>query len=241
MREVKILRHAARSRRFGAAWIGLYQHMAGVFASTRVFVVVGALTFSCAYAAAAPAQVTFDIPAQPLRQALEQYDTATGISVLYASDLAQGRSSSAVRGRYAPDVALRLMIEGTGLAAQAVNDRAFVLRAAVTAVPNVAPQAFRPSAYDALLQRRVYEALCVNADSAMGNYRIALALHIDTLGRIGEARLLDTTGDPRRDASIVETLQGVMVGSPPADTVRPFVILIVPHPGAAGLPCTQAP
>ena len=96
----------------------------------------GALAAPSAARAVAPsdARQGFDIPAQDLRAALEAFDTATGISVLYGSDLAAGRRSSALRGRYAPDAALRLLLEGTGLIAQAVGDKAFVLRPAPSAI-----------------------------------------------------------------------------------------------------------
>ena len=71
----------------------------------------GALAAPSAARAVAPsdARQGFDIPAQDLRAALEAFDTATGISVLYGSDLAAGRRSSALRalcaGRGAASVA----------------------------------------------------------------------------------------------------------------------------------------
>lgn len=190
---------------------------------------------------AAPLEVMFDIPGQPLRRALEQYDTATGISVLYASDLADGRVSTPVHGSYAPDAALRRLIEGTGLTAWEVNDKAFVLRPGAPPAPSAASRPFRPSSYDALVQHKVYQALCAHMDSTIGNYRAALAVRIDAAGRIGQVALLDTTGDPARDAFMLNTLKGVMVGAPPADTSKPFVILILPRPAAAGRPCAPAP
>ena len=137
-------------------------------------------------AAVAPsdARQGFDIPAQDLRAALEAFDTATGISVLYGSDLAAGRRSSALRGRYAPDAALRLLLEGTGLIAQAVGDKAFVLR------PRPAPsggavsaQARHRRAFEAQLQQRVLDALCRQPASAPGVYRAALALRSTGKGR----------------------------------------------------------
>ena len=59
----------------------------------------GALAAPSAARAVAPSDARgFDIPAQDLRAALEAFDTATGISVLYGSDLSAGRRSSALRG-----------------------------------------------------------------------------------------------------------------------------------------------
>ena len=140
---------------------------------------------------------------QDLRAALEAFDTATGISVLYGSDLSAGRRSSALRGHYAPDAALRLLLEGTGLIAQAVGDKAFV-RPTPSAQSGgaVSAQARHRRAFEAQLQQRVLDALCRQPASAPGIYRAALALRVDRQGQIGSVRLLDSTGSAARDAAI---------------------------------------
>ena len=161
----------------------------------------GALAAPSAARAVAPsdARQGFDIPAQDLRAALEAFDTATGISVLYGSDLSAGRRSSALRGHYAPDAALRLLLEGTGLIAQAVGDKAFVLRPTPSAQSGgaVSAQARHRRAFEAQLQQRVLDALCRQPASAPGIYRAALALRVDRQGQIGSVRLLDSTAARR--------------------------------------------
>jgi DNA-directed RNA polymerase specialized sigma24 family protein len=59
----------------------------------------------------------FDLPAQPLAAALDRYAAASRRPALFRSELATGRTSSAVRGRYTPEVALDLLRQGTGLMA----------------------------------------------------------------------------------------------------------------------------
>ena len=205
----------------------------------------GALTAPPAAWAAAPADARqeFDIPAQDLRVALEAFDTATGISVLYGSDLAPGRQSSALRGRYAPDAALRLLLEGTGLIAQVVGDQAFVLRPAPGAPSGgaVSAQARHRRAFEARLQQRVLDALCRQPASAPGVYRAALALRLDRQGQIGSVRLLDSTGSAARDAAIRAALQGLPVGEPSGDPGKAYVVLVLPRESRKPADCASAP
>lgn len=52
---------------------------------------------------------------------------ATGIVAVYNGKLAVGRQSGQVRGRYAPETALRLLLNDSGLAAHYTSRAAFVL------------------------------------------------------------------------------------------------------------------
>jgi hypothetical protein len=61
--------------------------------------------------------IYFDIPAQSLAGALDRYSTASGLMVMYDSGLAKDRRSTAVQGLLAPDVAISVLLEGTGLVA----------------------------------------------------------------------------------------------------------------------------
>lgn len=65
--------------------------------------------------------VTFDIPRQPLIQALEVFRNQSGIRFLSRTDLVQNHLSTAVEGLYSPEVALRLLLVGTGLTYQVVG------------------------------------------------------------------------------------------------------------------------
>ena len=51
---------------------------------------------------------------------------------------------------------------------------------------------------------------------------------VDANARVARVRLLDTTGDSRRDGGILRRLQGLDVGIAPVDTSQPFVLLLVP-------------
>jgi len=78
------------------------------------------LALSAPTAKAQTAETEFNIPAQRLADALRAYSEATGRDVIAASQLLEGRRSSAVRGRLSPDAALTRLLAGTGLVAENV-------------------------------------------------------------------------------------------------------------------------
>lgn len=64
--------------------------------------------------AAAQAQ-TFEVPAQPLAQALNQFARQAGLQLTYASALVQGRQSRPLSGSHEPQAGLALLLQGSGL------------------------------------------------------------------------------------------------------------------------------
>jgi iron complex outermembrane recepter protein len=59
--------------------------------------------------------LTFNIPAQPLSNALTRFSTATGIQVLYEGDIAGNVQTQALKGNYSPEAALFELTRNTGL------------------------------------------------------------------------------------------------------------------------------
>ncbi|MGR4892715.1 TonB-dependent receptor domain-containing protein [Sphingopyxis sp. LARHCG72] len=72
-------------------------------------------------------QTDYNIAAQRLADALREYSRASGRDVIAASELVDGRRSTGVHGRLAPDIALERLLAGTGLVAERV-DGALILR-----------------------------------------------------------------------------------------------------------------
>jgi len=66
-------------------------------------------------AQAQPAQRAFDIPGQPLTAALDAFARTSGWQVGYPAALAQGKSSTALRGNFTTAEALGRLLSGTGL------------------------------------------------------------------------------------------------------------------------------
>lgn len=57
----------------------------------------------------------FDIPTQPLSDALAAYQDQAGIDVTFEKAIALGKTNQAIHGGYRPDAALQSMLRGTGL------------------------------------------------------------------------------------------------------------------------------
>lgn len=191
------------------------------------------------------AEAAFDLPALPLGEALALYDALTHLSVFFASALVEGRRSAALRGRLAPAEALHRLLEGSGLQARAVAPDAFVLMPAAQAAPRAAPateaNAGREASDNARVQAALLQALCARNDLALGSYRLALRVRIDGAGRVAQARLLDTTGDARRDAAIVAAVARAELAQPPADPRQPFVVLLRAQAADAPPVCAAQP
>lgn len=72
-------------------------------------------------------EADYNIAAQRLADALNEYSRVSGRDVVAAAALVEGRRSRGVHGRLAPDAALERLLSGTGLVAERV-DGALVLR-----------------------------------------------------------------------------------------------------------------
>jgi catecholate siderophore receptor len=62
---------------------------------------------------------TFDIPTQPLADALAEYARQSGVRVVATRETVVGRRSAALSGSFTPEVALARLLAGTGLVARA--------------------------------------------------------------------------------------------------------------------------
>ncbi|WP_441242476.1 TonB C-terminal domain-containing protein [Tardiphaga sp. 768_D3_N2_1] len=199
-----------------------------------------------------PAQGTelwFDIPSQPLVSALEKYSAATGIVGLYHGNLAIGRMSKAVAGRFTPAAALLLLLQDSNLIVEYAAPNAFVIVPARDEVPVIrtassiahaalSQQDSLQQRYSGLLQAKVNDSLCAQVDARPGDYRIALSFRIGPEGNIQQLRLLGSSGTERRDRAIMGALQGMVVGeAPPAPMAQPFTMIILPRSAGGAVEC----
>jgi iron complex outermembrane receptor protein len=72
-------------------------------------------TEALAQASGAGQKIAFDIPAQPLADALDRFTAITGWQLGYASDLAKGLTSTGITGTMSAEDALTRLLTGTGL------------------------------------------------------------------------------------------------------------------------------
>lgn len=199
--------------------------------------------------------VDFDIPAQSLALALDAYSAATGIVAVYNGNLAIGRRSGGIRGRYAPQIALRLLLSNSGLAAQYTTPGAFVLvsapaESAIVKTPSeigliaLARQDAAERRYSGQVQSSVTQSLCAAPKTRPGDYRLAMSFWIGPSGEIANLKLLGSTGDQQRDAAIIGMLRRLRLdGGPPHPSMaQPFTMIMLPRStgGAIDCPASEA-
>ena len=185
--------------------------------------------------AARAAHFAFDIPAQPLQAALEQYSNVTGGSVVYRAALTVGRRSAAVKGIHTPEAALRMLIEGSGLVAEYTATNAVVLQPepAAPAVARGGGKSHRVVLSQLLRPDPGRRARCALRPAGAGRGQFpggGELWRVSEQGRVRDAHLLDSSGDADRDEAITQALNGIALGkAPPEGLAQPFVMLIVPQ------------
>jgi hypothetical protein len=179
--------------------------------------------------------IDFDIPAQPLADALVAYGAATGGEVYYDGSWAIGRRSALLKGKFTPEAALATLLRGSGYVPLATSPNIFML----TAAPDAAPASAHVSdglirqyeSYFAALQARIVQALC---GTDMGQTsEIIFSVSVDGAGIVSRAEILDSSGNPARDARISTALRGSSIGRlPPAGLPQPTTMAVFrPLPG----------
>jgi hypothetical protein len=181
----------------------------------------------------------FHIAAQPLAAALESYSASSRRQVIYNGALAIGRRSGGVSGNFTAEVALTILLEGSGLAPRYMAEDAFVLVPAPKRGPaSVMAPTGAAARYYGLIQARLLQTLCADDRTAPGNYRLASILWISADGRLAHGVMLDSTGALERDAAIAQMLRGFTVGtSPPIDFAQPVTLVIEPETALAANEC----
>ncbi len=196
-----------------------------------------------------PGAVMFRIPSQPLAAALQAYSQASGVEVLYESEIAVGLVSAPVEGMFTPQIALRTLLARSDLAVHYNRSNAITL-----SLPSddhlppadpldgadlqldtmrVSGEGARPSAqamreFSESVQLDIEAALRKNTRTRSGNYRADVRLWVDPSRTVRKAALAQSTGDGERDARIADVLQGMVLRrTPPANAPQPVRVVIV--------------
>lgn len=183
--------------------------------------------------------MSFDIPAQPLASALDRYGDATGREVLYNPALAQGRTSEAVKGSFGPELALQLLLAGTGLAARFLKDNSFVLvPVPVAAGSPEGSAAALTRQYYGVVQAKLRDALCRTNGARPGSYRIAALAWIAPSGAVARFERLGSAGTAELDRDIDDALRHFSVGAPvPPGFAQPVLIVVLPQASGVTMSC----
>ncbi|MEI9923183.1 MAG: TonB C-terminal domain-containing protein [Bradyrhizobium sp.] len=236
-----------RAIRFPADWL----------ASTSFLGAVAAIAIALAGAAGAFADdassplgtLKFDIPAQPLIEALQAYSVATGTQVMFETNSAQGFRSAPVQGEFTAPAALQMILADTDLRVR------YTRANAITVAPVSAPDADEPPAhalapadlalgtlnvsggtdnnnrsrlgeYIGVVQADIQKAL-KKAKAASGEYRAEVRLWVDQSRIVQRAELSRSNGDKDRDAAVASALQGLILSqAAPANTPQPIRFMI---------------
>ncbi|MFJ5445936.1 TonB-dependent siderophore receptor [Methylobacillus methanolivorans] len=76
------------------------------------------------------AKLAFDIPAEPLEQAVNRIAKQANVQVLIASNLAQGIAATALKGNFTAQEALERLLAGSELVIQSKGNNSFIITAA---------------------------------------------------------------------------------------------------------------
>ena len=182
--------------------------------------------------------VMFDMPAQPLSQALAAFSEQTGISILVTSDLIHNKIAAPVHGRLTPSTALRALLEPTDLEVRRVDASAWTLLPREPQhTDTVTPPANTVTrAYAGAVQRHIARLLCRGHADQLGRTRLALQLWVRGDGLIERVHVLDAEHAPRWSSAVHETLEGSRIAAPPANQPTPLTVLLV-RDGAS--PCER--
>jgi len=171
----------------------------------------------------------FDLPAQPLDRAIEQFSIGTGWSVMYPGSLADGRYSHAVDGTMPPMQALQALLQGTGLEAVEAGEGRIVLRARVeggplpTAAPTAGDEALQRIQFGHV-QRALRDVFCGDPLLQPGDYSARIALHLSSTGAVQHAELVEDSGDAHRDRALLAALHALDLPSSVAVLPQPVTL-----------------
>lgn len=209
-----------------------------MFKSVGVLLLIGPVGAVCLLGAVRGehlhAKLAFDLPSQPLGAALETYARMTGREVLYDGRLAEGRRSSPVQGAYTAETALRILLAGSGLQAEAKDDGFFVLSPAParSAGGRGSSLSAADAHYYGALQAGLRAALC-GSHALPDTSRIAARLWLGQTGAVLQAELLGSTGNGERDRRAVAALRRLQLAGPPLGFAQPVTIVVLPRPSDA--------
>lgn len=175
----------------------------------------------------------FDIPSQPLEDALYAFGAVTGIEVFADGSIVRGRRSSEIKGTFSAEDALRILLTGTDLNPRRISPRAVSL--SVAQKDEAKGDVSR--SYSALLQNAVLRKLCPESSTRLGTYRLALQLWLDDFGRVEHLELLSSTGDRQRDLRVRNLIQGLSIERPPTSLPQPVTMVILPRPAETSGDC----
>jgi hypothetical protein len=177
----------------------------------------------------------FDIPAEPIDQALLAYSHVTGIPVVYDSSIVHGQRSSGVKGAFHAREALELLLRDTGLRVRYTSPTAVTLApVADTPAPLLRLQPMRVEGTPQILDRTQLTSWAERAQSRIAallsrdptlrhlDFDITLRIRFASDGAIAQTILVASSATPDDTGRILTALAKIANGEPPpADLPQP--------------------
>lgn len=182
-------------------------------------------------AVAADDRFQFDIPSQSVETALAAYVTVTGVETIYDSALIGRRQSTAVKGMLKPDIALRILLEGSGLS-EISTGNAFAVVAAPRTERYGGARLADYSSYYSALQNGIAQVFCRHPETVPGGFRAVIRFSVGGAGEVHNLKLLNSTGELRRDSIITDELRRAVFDVPPATMPQPITMIVAPRAAA---------
>lgn len=192
----------------------------------------------------------YDLPAQPLADALEAVATRSQISIAFEPGVVSTRRSRRMTGRFPPQIALRGILAGSGLVARFTGPRSAIVydpkqpSASINAEPANHATGRQAMTFDLAVVRApqtigqrdpaAVNAYIHRAESAMRgmfvgdpayrnmSFQLRIALSVDIQGRIVRATPIRIHGGPVRDDDVARVVLGRDLGVPPAGLRQPL-------------------
>lgn len=191
-------------------------------------------------------KIAFDIPPQPLASALKAYGAVASVELFFETGLTVGRVSAPVRGVLTRNAALRMMLAGTGLAAESFDPGTVTIlpargRGGPVDLTPVKARAVAFTPYFALLQTSLRSSLCQIPATRTDPSELRVRLWIAPSGAVMRTELLSSTGNEDRDRAYVDALRTLAIGEPPPPSMpQPVTLMILPRTSAEAAECLAA-
>jgi len=191
----------------------------------------------------------FDIPEEPMAEALQAYSVLTGTQVMFETNSVAGYRSAPVQGELTAETALQMMLANTDLRVR--YTRASAITISLASAPDIdeppstvlvpadialntltvsggpQPDRGRMDEYIGAVQSDIQKALKKTARGRMGDYRAEVKLWVDQARTVQRAELARSNGNQDRDTIVVSTLRGLVLSHPaPANTPQPIRFMI---------------
>jgi hypothetical protein len=190
----------------------------------------------------ADAPLAYDIPAEPLEQALTKLGAEARIDLLYENGIVAGKRSTPITGVMSRQAALEAMLRGTGLLYRFTGPRAAlvfppdrlpapasshdrtepssprmmlgVLRVRPVTMIGKAPEAsYEP--FGEALQSQIYGRLKSDPRIGARPFHARIAVGVDEAGVIRSIEVVKSTGDRKLDLAIRSALNDLALGGAP--------------------------